>query len=185
MIAAAQARATVFDIDTGRLRMRPLTQSDAAFYCSLYTDEQAMRFIGPPMSQQRALRSFRKTVASTLRQPLEQLVLVVAARTTAQPIGICSIQQLDLARRRAETGIMFTPARHARGFAKECVAGLVTRVFAVLPLDEIWAATATDHLIAQRVLAGVGFTRSIDLESTDAPGRSVWSVHRASWLAGG
>lgn len=186
MIAAAEEHAAVFDIDTGRLRMRPLAAGDAGLYCALYTDEQAMRFVGPTMSHERAVRSFRNTLAATLRRPLEQLVLAVFAKTTARPIGLCSIQQIDLGRRRAETGIMLmpTPARQAHGFAKECVVGLMTRVFAALPLDEIWATTATDHLVAQRVLAGVGFTRRIDSESTDDPGRSLWCVHRTSWLAG-
>lgn len=180
MSDSAHNQGLVFEVDTARLKLRSLSESDESLYCELYGDAQTMRFIGPPLSPDRAARSFRKTLDSTRRHPVEQLILAVIDEAAQQAIGICSIQQFDAHRRRAEAGIMLKPASHTRGLAKECFRALITYAFAMFPLDEIWSQIAADHSVAERVLIGVGFSRS-DESRGERPGQRIWSAYRESW----
>ena len=51
---------SAFAFETDRLRMRPLRADDEALFLDLYTDAETMRYIGEPLSLERAKRSLRK-----------------------------------------------------------------------------------------------------------------------------
>lgn len=170
----------VVEFGTSRLELRSLCESDASLYVELYGDAQTMRFIGPPLARDRAVRAFRRTLESTRRDPAKRLMLTVIDKAAQQAVGLCGIQQFDAHERRAEVGIMLKPASHAQGFARECTAAVLAWAFAMFPLDEIWAWTAADHSVAERVLIGVGFSPSGG-PGDGCPGRRFWSVYRESW----
>jgi len=171
----------VFPVDTDRLRMRPLASADESLYCHLYTDAETMRFIGTPLSPERAASSFRSALAGMNRSPIERLFLTVVEKASRQDIGICSLQKFDVPRRSVQAGVMFIAGARARGYAKEGFVGLIQQVFAQLPVDELWVQFAADHVVVERGVTSVGFARcrKAALESQ----RCVWSVRRESWLA--
>lgn len=169
----------VFPVETARLRMRPLSAGDEALYAHLFTDEETMRFIGTPQSAERAARTFRASLAGMQRKPIERLFLAVIEKSSAATVGICSLQNFDPALRSVQAGIMFVAAARAQGYSKEAFIGLIQRVFAELPVDELWVQFAADHVAVQRAVTSVGFTRR---EATGPEQRSVWSVRRDSWL---
>lgn len=192
MSDSTHSHCPLVEFDTIRLKLRSLCESDERLYCELYGDARTMRFIGPPLSLEQAVRSFRRTLASTRRHPVQRLILTVIDTDAQQAVGICGIQQFDAVGRRAEVGIMLKPALHARGFAKECLGALIAQAFAMFALDEIWAWAAADHCVAERLVIGVGFSPSDGPESDRSesdrlasrdggPGRRVWSVYRESW----
>lgn len=173
----------MLEFETSRLWVRPLSDTDEALYCELFTDAPTMRFVAPPLSPVRATRGFRKYLKSPRRCAAGQLLLAVIEKAGGQPIGICALQQLDECRRRVEAGIMLKPAVHGRGFAKEGLAALVTQAFAVLPVDEVWVQVAVDHAVVERLVISVGFARRGDSATGDEySAKYVWSVCRESWL---
>lgn len=199
---AAQDKPEVADsIDSARVSMRALAPADAALFCDLFTDPQTMQFIGPPLSRQRAMRSFHKILDSMQREPPERLLLTVLDRATGTTIGIGSIQSFDAARRCAEAGIMLKTGARAHGLAIEAFATLVAHAFARFALDEVRARIAADHAVAERVLIGVGFRRNDTRSAADYNDRSddrtrddrtrnerltrSWSIHRDSRPAPG
>lgn len=169
----------VFPVETARLQMQPLSVEDEALYAHLYTDEETMRFIGTPLSAERAVRSFRSSLAGMQREPIAKLYLSVIEKASATKVGICSLQNFDPRLRSVQAGVMFVAAARAHGYAKEAFVGLIQRVFAELPVDELWVQFTADHVAVQRGVISVGFTRR------DAAGPeqlSRWSVRRDSWL---
>jgi len=172
----------MLEFETRRLWMRPLSEADEALYCDLYTDEQTMRFIAPPLLARRATRGFRKYLKSPRRCAAGQLLAVIE-KASGQPIGIGALQQLDECRRRVEAGIMLKPAVHGRGFGKEGLAALVDQAFALLPVDEVWVQVAVDHAVVERLVISVGFARRGDSATRDeCSAKHIWSVCRKSWL---
>jgi RimJ/RimL family protein N-acetyltransferase len=169
----------VFPVETARLRTRPLSAEDEALYAHLYMDEETMRFIGAPLSAERAARTFRGALAGMQRDPIERLFLAVIEKCSASTVGICSLQNFDPTLRSVQAGVMFVAAARAQGYAKEAFVGLIQRVFAELPVDELWVQFAADHVAVQRGVVSVGFTRR---EAIGPEQRSVWSVRRDSWL---
>jgi RimJ/RimL family protein N-acetyltransferase len=166
----------VFPVETARLRTRPLSAEDEALYAHLYMDEETMRFIGAPLSAERAARTFRASLAGMQREPIQRLFLAVVEKSSGTTVGICSLQNFDPALRSVQAGVMFVAAARAQGYAKEAFVGLIQRVFAELPVDELWVQFAADHVAVQRGVLSVGFTRRGPEQ------RSVWSVRRDSWL---
>lgn len=180
MSGSTRSRVPVVEFDTARLKLRSLCESDAGLYFELYGDAQTMRFIGPPLSQDRAVRAFRRTLGSTRCDPVKRLMLTVIDNAAQQAVGLCGIQQFNAQGHRAEAGIMLKPAAHAQGFGKECLGALLARAFAMFSLDEIWAWTAADHFVAERVVIGVGFSPSSGPGDAGF-GRRFWSAYRESW----
>ena len=159
--------------------MRPLSIEDEALYAHLFMDDETMRFIGAPLSAERTARTFRSALTGMDRDPIERVFLTVIEKASASAVGICSLQNFDPALRSVQAGIMFIAPARARGYCKEAFVGLIQRVFAELPVDELWVQFAVDHVAVQRAAISVGFTRR---GATGPQQRSVWSVHRDTWL---
>ena len=171
-------------VETARLQTRPLSAADQPLFTQLYTDEETMRFIGAPLSPERAASSFRVALAGMQRSPIERLFLTVIEKATLRDVGICSLQNSDLKLRSVQAGVMFIPTARAQGYSKEMFVGLIQRVFAELPVDRLWVQFAAEHVAVQRAVISVGFTRCRDAGLEAEPRqRSVWSVCRASWIA--
>jgi RimJ/RimL family protein N-acetyltransferase len=172
----------LFPVETARLSMRALAEQDAALYEHLYTDAETMRFIGAPLSPQRAKSSFRSALAGMQRPHLERLFLTVVEKATRTEVGVCSLQNFDRKRRSVQAGVMFIAAARAKGYSKESFTGLIQQVFAHLPVDELWVQFAADHVAVQRAVLSVGFARRHGAAPQDGSWQgSAWSVHRDTW----
>ena len=164
--------------ETERLLMRPMSQVDQSIFEDLYTDAQTMRYIGPPLSRERAAASFQNYLR-TPRATARQLFFAIIDKADGQPIGINALQQLDGLRDRAEAGIMVKPSLQARGFAKESLAALVEHAFRWLPIEEVWAQVDRDHAVVERLVLGVGFVRRNDAAAErEYPAKYLWSIRR-------
>jgi ribosomal-protein-alanine N-acetyltransferase len=170
------------EFSTQRLTSRPLAEADEALFCDLYADAETMRFIGPPLSRERAARGFRSILKLMRVESADQVFFTISDRDTQQAIGISSIQHLDPAGRRAEAGIIIASKHRARGFAKEGLSGLLRFAFDTLPIDEVWVQIAVDHTVVEKLVIGVGLARGAQI--TAKGGQSamrIWSAHRDSW----
>lgn len=172
----------MFEIDTERLDIRPLSDCDETLYCELFTDADTMRYIGPPLSPERAARSFRKAVALTRRLPAERLFFTVAFRSAQRKIGICSLQQIDPIRRRVEAGVILKSCARAQGVAREILRAFVVRAFATLPVDEVWLQYSAEHSITEQLFVDAGFARRLDpVDYGGGHGKRVWSAQRSGF----
>lgn len=169
--------AAPFLAETPRLRLHLLRHSDQAFYCSLYTDPETMRYIGPPLDAARATRSFRAAHAALQRTPPQLVTLVLTDRTTQVRLGIGSLAFCGTQHREAEAGIILHGAARGRGYAREALIVLVERAFTARAVDRIRAQHSVHHSAAERVIGSVGFAR----ESTTGRGGTpmqVWTLDR-------
>lgn len=160
--------------------MRQAVEADADLYCDLYGDTGTMRFVGPPLSRERAQRRFHKVLASAGRRPIERVFLVIVDKATRQSIGIGAFQDFDTRRRRVEAGMMLRSGWRGRGFGSEGLRALVDFAFATFEVDEVWIQHAADNLEARRVPVSLGLSHNRDGES----GKLTWSAQRHSWPAG-
>jgi RimJ/RimL family protein N-acetyltransferase len=167
-------------LQTEHLRMRPVVHGDEALYCWLYGDPETMRFVGPPLSQERAQRDFRKVLESLERRPIELVLLVIVDKVTDRSIGIGAVQDFDYRRRRVEAGMMLGGGARCRGFGKEGLRALIHYAFATFAVDEVWIQHAADNTVARGVPISLGLSHNTETKS----GKLVWSAFRHSWPAG-
>jgi RimJ/RimL family protein N-acetyltransferase len=162
--------------------MRALRAEDEPLYTHLYTDDETMRFIGAPLSAERAAASFRSALAGMTHTSIERLFLTVVEHASSSDVGICSLQNFDPQRRSVQAGIMFTAAARARGYSKEGFIGLIPKVFAELPVDELWVQFAADHVAVERAVTSVGFERRRkDAPQSEPAQLNIWFVRRDTW----
>jgi RimJ/RimL family protein N-acetyltransferase len=166
-------------LQTDRLSMRPVVEADAALYCELYGDPETMRFVGPPLSQERAQRGFRKMLEVIGRRPPECVLLVIEEKATHQSIGIGAFQDFDSRRRRVQAGMMLGGGARGRGFGKEGLRALITYAFVAFAVDEVWTQHAPDNREAEGLTASLGLSHNNETKS----GKLVRSAHRHSWSA--
>ncbi len=166
-------------LQTENLRMRPVVQGDEALYCWLYTDPQTMRFVGPPLSRERAQRGFRKVLESVERRPIELVLLVIVEKATDRSIGIGAFQDFDLHRHRVQAGMMLGSGARGRGFGKEGLRALIDHAFATFAVDEVWTQHAADNADARRLTISLGLSHNTETGS----GKLVRSAWRHSWPA--
>jgi RimJ/RimL family protein N-acetyltransferase len=160
--------------------MRSLSPGDEDLYCALYGDPDTMRFIGPPLSREPALRNFHKVLASLGRQPVECVMLAIIETTRNRRIGIGALLDFDPERRRVEVGMMLASEGRGRGYGKEGLCALVNYSFATFEVDEVWLQHDANSAAAVGPPASLGL-----LQSTDParPGKSIWSAYRHTWPA--
>lgn len=166
-------------LQTERLSMRPVVQGDEALYCWLYGDPETMRFVGPPLSRERAQRGFRKVLESLEHRPIELVLLVIVEKATNQSIGIGAFQDFDLQRRRVQAGMMLGGGARGRGFGKEGLRALIDYAFATFAVDEVWTQHAADNMDARRLTISLGLSHNTETKS----GKLVRSAWRHSWPA--
>jgi RimJ/RimL family protein N-acetyltransferase len=169
-------------IQSERLSMRSLTSADEAFYCSLYTDAEVMRYVGEPLSRAVALDGFRKSLDRMGNPSFERRVLVLVDRSTQQPIGISSLRMLSGKPGRAEVGTLLKPSAHEQGYAKECSRALNAQAFTRSQIDELVAHSIDGNAAVERLLTDLGFRRNNSRSaSPKRPARTVWTLTRDAW----
>src|SRR5437868_13727384 len=95
-------------ITSARLDLRPLAPPDVHLYTALYTDPDTMHFIGQPLTQRQAQRSFRAALTSSDPPHCGPLFITIIERTSQLSLGLCAIQQL--ANSSAEPGVIISAA---------------------------------------------------------------------------
>ena len=150
-------------------------------FCDLYSDAETMRFIGPPLSRERAARGFRSVLKLMRRESADQVFFTISTRDTGEAVGISSIQHLDIPGRRAEAGIIIGSPHRSQGFAKEGLSGLIHFAFDNLPIDEVWVQIAVDHTVVEKLVIAVGLIRGAQTTGGQSTLR-IWTAHRDSWL---
>jgi RimJ/RimL family protein N-acetyltransferase len=165
-----------------RLLLRSIRESDQQLYCDLFTNAATMRYIGPPLTAAEAVRVFRKALDAAQCSPPRGVFLTLTPTATLRPIGLCSLQNFDHARRTAELGLMIVPSGRAQGLATEALIAVLAQAFATLPFDEVWVRFAIDHAAATSTALSGGLVRHAEARPQDlAANLWRWSAYRGSW----
>jgi RimJ/RimL family protein N-acetyltransferase len=169
-------------LNTQRLTLRPIRESDQELYCALFCDPETMRFIGPTWTRAEAARAFGGVLDATRATPPRGLFLMMTPKAAQEPIGLCSLQNLDPAGRRIEMGVMVASQVRARGLASEALVAVITHAFDTMPVDEVWVRIALGHTACERTAQIIGLVQHAQAAPEDAA-RSVsrWSAYRGSW----
>lgn len=154
-----------------RLTLSALSVNDKALYFSVMTNPGCMSYVGAPLTPGQAQRSFNAALELTRQQPPRRFYLKVVCRTTAQPVGIAAINQLDLTERTADIGRMLLPAWQGKGLGTELSQLLVRWLHTELNITGFSKHIRVGNLAAIQSALKLGFV--LDSTSTVADGHNV------------
>ena len=162
--------ATMPVLETERLRLRQLGESDAPFILELVNDEAWLRYIGD-----RGVRNTDDARNYILKGPVDSYakhgfgLWLVELKAGAVPVGICGLLRRDTLPD-VDIGFAFLPAYRGQGYALE--AGRATLAYGrdKLDLKRIVAVTmpANEGSIRTLVKLGLRFEKMVRL-TPDAP----------------
>ena len=145
------------ELDTDRLRLRPLTLADADFIVELLNEPSFRRYIGDkgvrdPASACRYLEA--GPLASYARFGFG--LLCVELRPAGVPIGICGLLKRDTLED-VDVGFAFLPGYWGQGYAREAASAVLAQGRDDFGLKRIVAITSLDNEASIRLLGRLGF----------------------------
>ncbi|MFJ9848134.1 GNAT family N-acetyltransferase [Streptomyces sp. NPDC101150] len=141
-------------ITTERLRLRPLTASDTAWWVRLHADDEVNRFVGGYTHQQAEAR------LRDIQQQWSQRghgLCAVELRSTGEAIGRSGLNWWECFDE-TEIGWTFARAHWGRGYAVEAARAVLTWGFGALGLDRITAMIHHGNTASAAVARRLGFT---------------------------
>lgn len=141
-----------------------------------------MRFIGPPLSHDRAMRDFKAALRASDRKPPREIFFSVRSKVTSGAIGLCSIQRIDPVRQRAEVGLMLQQHAQGLGFGTEIISALTQLAIATLPVTGVWAQYSPDNQAAVALFSNLGFV-TMPLDAADDPATHAEDQIRSLYIA--
>lgn len=149
--------------ETGRLRLRHLTQADAAFILELLNEPDFIRNIGDRevRTTDDARRYIEQGPVASYNQHGYGLLLV-ELQDSGAPIGICGLLKRDYLDD-VDVGFALRESFRGKGYAFEAASAVLQLGKQVLGLGRIVALTSPDNLASMSVLRRLGleFERTI------------------------
>ena len=146
-------------LETERLRLRPLAVDDAAFVLELVNDAAFLEHIGD--KRVRDLDDARRFLreGAWVRQPLPgHGMLAVEPRAGGAPLGVCGLLHRP-ALGLSDVGFAFLAAQRGRGYASEAAAAIVRHAREALGLARVHGIVSPANPASIRVLEKLGLRR--------------------------
>ncbi len=144
-------------LETERLRLRPMLETDAPFLLDVLNEPAFIRNVGD-----RGVR----TVADAVRYMQERIIAqyeryhfgmwLVELTETSEPMGICGLIKRDNLED-IDLGFSFLERFWSRGFASEAAAAVLREGWDVIKLSRIVAIVAPHNDASVRLLEKLGF----------------------------
>jgi ribosomal-protein-alanine N-acetyltransferase len=151
--------ATPEPIETGRLRLRLVAESDLPALLEVNGDDTVTRFLPYATWNSPADAQAWYQRMSDLQAKGAALQFVVIDKRTERAIGTCLLFQFDQASGRAEIGYALGRAHWGKGIMREALGALIERAFGELALRRLEAQVDPRNQASGRLLLRLGFTR--------------------------
>jgi ribosomal-protein-alanine N-acetyltransferase len=144
-------------LETSRLRLRPLRQTDAADLHALMSDAEVMAFWDISQVEDIELTSI------ILGDQVKQMKAKKAAywamelRESGVFIGCCDLSEIDRWHHRAEVGFIVAKAYWGDGYTQEAMAAVIDYGAQALRLKRLSARTHLGNVRSVRLLERLGF----------------------------
>ena len=158
------------NLESPRLKLRPLARTDADAYLAIFSDPEAMQFwTGEPIASIDEARELLDRDLDWVKTG-DALCWGAALPETDRLIGKISLYLFCRQNRRAEIGYILDRRYWRRGLMSEALAAVLDYAFDDLGLHRIEADVDPDHAASLALLARFGFRR-------EGVFRDRWYVH--------
>jgi RimJ/RimL family protein N-acetyltransferase len=152
-------------IETERLNLREVTESDAAFVLELLNDPDFVRHVAD--RGVRTLEDARRYIAERFTAAYAREGFgfwLVEPKESGLPAGICGLVRRDTLPG-VDIGYAFLPPFRSKGYAFEAASAVLAYARDVLKLKRLLAITSPDNAVSMRVLEKLGlrFERMVRL----------------------
>lgn len=144
-------------LETQRLTMRQITESDWDFFCALYRDEQLMALIADAQTEQQIRAAFDCRLPEWRKEQPQWLCLVMIERDTGQRVGLTGFVSEWLPHRMAEVGYIIAPQFQRKGYGQESLSALIDFAFSQCGFHKLKAVVTSGNNASRALLMNTGF----------------------------
>lgn len=146
-------------IETERLRLRHLEESDTNSLFEIFSDEEAMRFWSwTPFKERAQAAKLLADIHENFRQK-SHFQWGIALRADDQVIGTTTLFRFDDQSRRAELGYILNRRFWGRGYAGEALSALLDFAFDELNLNRLEADIEPRNAASVKTVERLGFQK--------------------------
>jgi RimJ/RimL family protein N-acetyltransferase len=145
--------------ESERLTYRNLTGDDKDFYCTLYSDDELMRFIEIDNAYSKVEDYFENTLKAINKPKPKYKLLVIEQKQSSIPLGVMGIDNIDYSQSTADLGIILT--RHAQGknIPYEATMATLKYIFDTLNIQHVSTSFQIMNKPILRLVERIGFSR--------------------------
>lgn len=145
------------DIETDRLRLRPLTEADRQAMVDIHTDPRTNRFNPDPPDVPRASKLFSAWLAHWAEHGFGYLA--VGERGGTEVLGVCGVRMREFHGEKVlNLGYRFRPSAWGKGYAAEAGRAVLEWRACELPGVPVLASVNVANKPSLRVAERLGFT---------------------------
>lgn len=148
-----------YPIETARLRLRPVRDSDLDALYVYHRDPEALRYMywqARSLEETREVITLRKTQTAAWQQEGAALVMAAALRETDTVIGEMFLIWRSEANRQGELGFVFNPAYHGYGYAEEASRAVLAVGFGDCDLHRIYGRCDPRNIASCKLMERLG-----------------------------
>jgi ribosomal-protein-alanine N-acetyltransferase len=144
-------------LQTERLIIKQFTEQDEESYYQLLSDEDYIKYLGSPVTQEQANRQLQRVIEGYGSSGLG--ALMAYELSSSRVIGLCG---LDHDQSGEDIGIFYAIMPHFRRqrYATEIATKLIESAFEVLKLERVVARVNSDNAASVCILKKLGMTYS-------------------------
>ncbi len=165
-------------LESKRLYLRKLTESDLPFLLSIDQDPEVMKYIGP-IRNEAEIKARLEITLNKYRSRPGYGRWMACKKSGEEPIGWACLKDLD-GSRMIELGYRLSLQEWGQGYATEISRALVKYGFTERNLEEIVAVTHPLNTASQKVLLKAGLTYEKNAYYYQNPVR-FYSIRRIQW----
>ncbi|MBV9421200.1 MAG: GNAT family N-acetyltransferase [Alphaproteobacteria bacterium] len=156
------------EIETARLRLRPIAASDWPAILAYMSDPQVTAYLPPGVFDEQAARAF------TLKQSgADRTAVAAIEKASAQLIGHMPYHAW-FEPQTYEIGWAFHPAHQGRGYATEAARAIIAHAFDTLKAHRVIATCQPENPASWRVAEKLGLRREAHFRSALHRGPGIW-----------
>jgi ribosomal-protein-alanine N-acetyltransferase len=146
-------------LNTERLLLRPVAESDVEVLYGIFSDPTVMRYwnTAPWDNLTQAKDSIHRSIEAY--QTGEFLQLGIAQKSDDRLIGTCTLFNFNHQCKRAEIGYALARSAWGAGFMQEALSALITYAFTTLNLHRIEAEIDPHNVASAKTLERLGFVK--------------------------
>ncbi|MBI2253632.1 MAG: GNAT family N-acetyltransferase [Proteobacteria bacterium] len=154
-----------YPIETDRLAIRPLAETDLADVIELYRFPEVLRYlyVGPRTDEEIAASFAERRAKTAFKAEGDRLILSVEEKATGRFVGEIVLVWLSEAHRSAEIGFIIHPAFQGRGMAGEAIAPLMRFGFEDMNFHRIIGRCDGRNAASARLMEKLGLRREAHL----------------------
>ena len=173
-------------IQTSRLTLSELQESDFSDFCKLIQDDELMRFDGGAVSDDDAKWFFDKQIENY--RELGFGIWICRLNETSETVGICGLRQRTLKREDdVELAFLFHKKYSEQGFEEETMSACIEFAIKTLDVPEVFAVIHTDDTtalnVAERIgMKKVGTGKEQKTDDDTVENHIIFSVKNENWF---